>query len=86
MVAAAAAGAAAREQVDYGQGLEVAHDGEAGFVCAGDTALDPSASALAYGNASQVGGSECISRRKASPARTGAGHGFFVSIQSYQLF
>ncbi len=54
--------AACPREVGYGQGLEVPARGEAGFVCAGDTALDPSASSLAYGTASRVGGSECISR------------------------
>ncbi|HKZ15076.1 MAG TPA: DUF6636 domain-containing protein [Solirubrobacterales bacterium] len=74
------------EQVDYGQGIEVAHRGEAGFVCAGDTALDPSASALSYGTASQVGGAECISRKNGVTCVNQAGHGFFLSVQSYQVF
>jgi hypothetical protein len=73
-------------QVDYGQGIEVAHHGEAGFVCAGDTALDPSASSLAYGTASQVGGAECISRKNGVTCVNRAGHGFFLSVQSYQVF
>jgi hypothetical protein len=74
------------KQVDYGQGIEVAHNGEAGFVCAGDTALDPSSSSLSYGTASQVGGSECISRKNGVTCVNRAGHGFFVSVQSYQVF
>jgi hypothetical protein len=74
------------KQVDYGQGLEVSRHGEALFVCAGDTALDPSASALAYGTASEIGGSECISRRNGVTCVNRAGHGFFISIQSYQIF
>jgi hypothetical protein len=73
-------------QVDYGQGIEVARRGESGFVCAGDTALDPSSSALAYGTASQVGGSECISRKNGVTCVNQAGHGFFLSVQSYQVF
>lgn len=74
------------KQVDYGQGIEVAHRGEAGFVCAGDTALDPSSSALSYGTASQVGGAECISRKNGVTCVNQAGHGFFLSVQSYQVF
>jgi hypothetical protein len=74
------------KQVGYGQGIEVAHAGEAGFVCAGDTALDPSASSLSYGTASEVGGSECISRKNGVTCVNRAGHGFFLSIQSYQIF
>jgi hypothetical protein len=74
------------KEVGYGQGLQVSHHGEASFVCAGDTALDPSASALSYGTASEVGGSECISRSDGVTCVNQAGHGFFVSIQSYQVF
>jgi hypothetical protein len=78
--------AACSKEVGYGQGLEVPAGGEAGFVCAGDTALDPSASSLAYGTASRVGGSECISRTDGITCVNRAGHGFFISIQSYQVF
>ncbi len=78
--------AACSQEVGYGQGLEVPAGGEAGFVCAGDTALDPSASSLAYGTASRVGGSECISRTDGITCVNRAGHGFFISVQSYQVF
>ena len=78
--------AACPREVGYGQGLEVPAGGEAGFVCAGDTALDPTASSLAYGTASRVGGSECISRTDGITCVNRAGHGFFISIQSYQVF
>jgi len=74
------------EQVDFGQGLAVSHGGRASFVCAGDTALDPSGTPLAYGEVSEVGGTECISRRAGVTCANHAGHGFFVSIQSYKLF
>lgn len=73
-------------QTGYGQGLQVSAAGQASFVCAGDTALDPSASSLAYGTASRVGGSECISRSDGVTCVNQAGHGFFLSIQSYQVF
>ncbi len=78
--------AACPKEVGYGQGLEVPAGGEAGFVCAGDTALDPSAASLAYGTASRVGGSECISRSDGMTCVNRAGHGFFISVQSYQVF
>jgi hypothetical protein len=78
--------AACSKEVGYGQGLEVPAGGEAGFVCAGDTALDPAASSLAYGTASRVGGSECISRTDGITCVNRAGHGFFISVQSYQVF
>jgi hypothetical protein len=79
--------ASCSRQVSYGQGLEVPAGGaQARFVCAGDTALDPSASSLAYGNASRVGTSECISRTDGVTCVNQAGHGFFISVQSYQVF
>jgi hypothetical protein len=78
--------ASCSDQVDYGQGVEVSRAGEALFVCAGDTALDPSASSLAYGTASQIGGSECISRKNGMTCVNQKGHGFFLSVQSYQVF
>ena len=69
--------------------LERSYDGsgpEGHVVCAGDTALDPSASALAYGTASRVGGSECVSRTDGVTCVNRSGHGFFISVQSYQVF
>jgi hypothetical protein len=74
------------KEVGYGQGLQVSRAGQASFVCAGDTALDPTSSALSYGTASRVGGSECISRSEGVTCVNQAGHGFFISIQSYQVF
>jgi hypothetical protein len=74
------------KEVAYGQGLTVGRSGQASFVCAGDTALDPSASSLAYGTASRVGGSECISRTDGVTCVNESGHGFFISVQSYQVF
>ncbi len=73
-------------EVDYGQGLEVSRRGRAGFVCAGDTALDPAAAKLAYGTASRLGGAECASRTAGLTCVNRAGHGFFVSIQAYRVF
>ena len=74
------------EQVDFGQGLTVGHSGKASFVCAGDTTLDPSAAALAYGEVSELGGTQCISRSEGITCANHAGHGFFLSVQSYKLF
>jgi hypothetical protein len=74
------------EQVDFGQGLAVEHTGEASIVCAGDTALDPSATELAYGEASELGGTQCISHSEGITCANHSGHGFFISTQSYNLF
>jgi hypothetical protein len=73
-------------QTAYGQGLQVAHGGQASFVCAGDTAVEPGLASLSYGTASRVGGSECISRSDGVTCVNQAGHGFFISVQSYQVF
>jgi hypothetical protein len=74
------------EEVDFGQGLAVSHDGKAAFVCAGDTTLDPTGTALEYGEASELGGTICMSRTEGITCANHAGHGFFISIQSYKLF
>ncbi len=74
------------KEVDFGQGLAVSAAGRASFVCAGDTALDPGAKALAYGTASQVGASECVSRTSGVTCTNSSGHGFFISVQSYRIF
>jgi hypothetical protein len=78
--------ASCSQEVDYGQGLQIAHRGQATFVCAGDTALEPGISSLSYGTASRVDGSECISRSDGITCVNQAGHGFFISIESYQVF
>ena len=67
-------------EVDFGQGLEVGKSGPGRFVCAGDTALDPTAPVLPYGTASEVGGFSCVSRSTGMTCtnRT-SGHGFFIS-------
>ncbi len=74
------------EQVDFGQGLQVARTGQASVVCAGDTALDPGATVLGYGEASELGGTQCISRREGVTCANHSGHGFFISAQRYKLF
>jgi Family of unknown function (DUF6636) len=74
-------------EVDFGQGLEVArNDGSGSFVCAGDTALNPEAAKLAYGNNDRSGGFLCTSRTAGITCANSAGHGFFISIQSYRAF
>jgi hypothetical protein len=73
--------------VDFGQGLVVGGSGPAQFVCAGDTTLDPSAQALAYGTDTVVGSFRCASRTSGMTCtKTDTGHGFFISFQSYRTF
>ncbi len=74
-------------EVDFGQGLEMQRAGPGKFVCAGDTALDPTATSLAYGTASHFGAFTCLSRSTGMTCTDPAtGHGFFISIQSYRTF
>jgi hypothetical protein len=73
--------------VDFGQGLTVGSTGAAGFVCSGDTVLDPASEKLPYGTAAEVGDLECVSRATGMTCtNTVSGHGFLISVQRYQLF
>lgn len=74
------------EQVNFGQGLQLAADGESGFVCAGDTALGYG-DVLAYGSSIAAGAIRCDSAESGITCRDNAsGHGFMISRQAYQLF
>jgi hypothetical protein len=73
--------------VDYGQGLEVGVAGAGRLVCAGDTAMVPTAPKLAYGRSTAVGPYRCVSYTSGMNCRNNStGHGFFVSIQSFRVF
>jgi hypothetical protein len=73
-------------RLDYGQGLSVGASGRGRLVCAGDTTLSPQARPLAYGTASRAGDVMCVSRETGMACTNAAGHGFFLSIQSYRVF
>jgi hypothetical protein len=73
--------------LEWGQGLTVGEAGSAAFVCAGDTALDPSSPVLAYGRSSTLGDLTCQSLTagvRCANARTG--HGFTLARERYSLF
>ena len=73
--------------VDYGQGLGVSQHGRAGYVCAGDTALDPSAPVLAYGDRISKGNIRCASKTKGMRCvNRDTKHGFFLSRDVVHLF
>jgi hypothetical protein len=73
--------------VNYGQGLEVSGAGPGRLVCAGDTALNPSARKLAYGTGSKVGPFVCVSETGGITCSDAATrHGFNISAQSYRVF
>ena len=74
-------------EVDFGQGLEMATVGNPRFVCAGDTARDPSSAVLPYGTSTIAGSFDCLSATNGMTCtRPSDGHGFFLSIQTYRLF
>ncbi|MBV9309261.1 MAG: hypothetical protein JOZ73_00415 [Solirubrobacterales bacterium] len=74
-------------QVDFGQGLQVGGDDVGHLVCAGDTALNPSAAKLAYGTRSEIGSLRCDSATSGMTCTDAAtGHGFFIASQSYRGF
>jgi hypothetical protein len=73
--------------VDFGQGLIVSVSGAARLVCAGDTARDPHAPILAYGQADASGSLRCTSAITGMTCRSArSGHGFFLARQRYTLF
>jgi len=73
--------------VDFGQGLIVSSSGPGQLVCAGDTALDPSAPTLPYGTDTVVGGFRCASRTTGMTCTNASdGHGFFIARETYRIF
>jgi hypothetical protein len=73
--------------VAFGQGMAVDKTGAGKFVCAGDTSLNPSARALAYGTTASFQGFACASSiRGMTCTNERTGHGFFISIQGYRSF
>lgn len=73
-------------RLDYGQGLVVGRGGPGRFVCAGDTALDPSAKPLPYDTGARAGGFLCVSRTNGIRCQSPSGHGFFLSRQREERF
>jgi hypothetical protein len=73
--------------VDYGQGITVGASGPARFVCAGDTALNPTGPVVPYGTDTQVGSFLCASREDGVTCKnTSTDRGFFLARDRYELF
>jgi hypothetical protein len=71
----------------YGQGLIVGTTGRAHFVCAGDTALNPSGRALPYRRDTEVDGLICHSATDGITCRsTRTGRGFLLNRERYRTF
>ncbi len=80
--------------LDYGQGIELnvsptiaGRPAGARLVCAGDTALDPTATVVPYGTAVQHGTIACdVESTGVTCTDSGSGHGFALSRDSYRIF
>ena len=73
--------------LDWGQGIQISGSDKPEFVCAGDTALDPAASVLGYGQRTRQGSIVCTSESAGVTCTNEAsGHGFFLSRDSYRIF
>ncbi len=72
--------------VDWGFSLNMTRKGRARITCAGDTALDRRSRVLAYGSTWRRGGFSCTSRTTGLTCKNAAGHGWFMSRQSWRRF
>jgi hypothetical protein len=73
-------------RLDWGFGLEIGKSGRAGFVCAGDTTIDPRGRVLAYGTQQIMGRYTCSSRRSGMTCRNrGTGNGFRIARAGYRI-
>ncbi|MBV8297987.1 MAG: hypothetical protein JO083_00300 [Candidatus Eremiobacteraeota bacterium] len=66
-------------QLDWGQGFWLHEHGAAHIVCAGDTALNPTASVVRYGTTWQGGRISCTSSPSGLRCTNADRHGFFLS-------
>ena len=72
-------------QLDFGHAIQLAAEGSASFVCAGDTVLNPDARELPYGSASQVGAITCESDEAEIECENMSGGKFSLSREEYDL-
>lgn len=73
-------------ELDYGQGIAMDAGAQAGFVCAGDTALG-SKQKLPYDQGLQAGVLRCVSRRTGMTCTdTNSERGFLLSRERYEVF
>jgi hypothetical protein len=68
-------------ELEFGYGVQMRRQARVTYVCAGDTAILPSAPKLAYGKTWRRGGITCLSRRVGLRCTNEAGHGWFLSRQ-----
>jgi uncharacterized protein DUF6636 len=72
--------------VDWGP-LGMGPTGRAHVLCVGDTALNPKAKVLKYGESKLYGGKfRCTSRTSGLRCQNRSGHGFFLSRERQSIF
>ena len=72
--------------VDWGP-LGMGPTGRAHILCVGDTALNPKAKVLHYGDSKLFGGKfRCTSRTSGLRCQNRSGHGFFISRERQSIF
>ncbi len=75
-------------ELDWGEGVVVDRHGAAGYVCAGDTTLDPNHEELAAGDKAKRGRFKCRAKDAATIrcVNTRNKHGFVVSRDAVDVF
>jgi hypothetical protein len=73
-------------RLDWGQGLQVRVTGPAGFVCAGDSVLDPSGLVVPNGRDVEHDSVICQIRQVGVTCFAKDGHGFSLSRSGYTTF
>jgi hypothetical protein len=72
--------------VDWGQAFGMGPRTRSRALCHGDSALNPSAEVLHYGESKVFGSFRCTSRASGLRCQNRAGHGWFLSRQKQSLF
>lgn len=73
-------------RLDWGDSLSLTRTGRPVLTCHGDTAIIPHSHVVAYGTTWKRGGFACASQTTGLTCRNLAGHGFFLSRQSWRTF
>jgi hypothetical protein len=73
-------------ELDWGSSVSLTRRGKTTITCAGDTVIGQPGRVLRYGQTWRRGGFTCTSRSAGLTCRNAAGHGFFLSRQSWRRF
>jgi len=73
-------------QLDYGNAFGLTAKGRARRLCVGDTALNPKAKVIAYGQTKHYGPFTCLSKTSGLRCSNKAGHGFLLARDAQSLF